>query len=200
MPSRQAAPEPVDAGFVPEPPEAPDAAVSAAADAAGPAHPHRRKLVVVHPAAQQAASGVQSGAEGGAAATADRGATSDGEPATSRRTADSAANGAAAPLPQQEVLPLLPVERLPLRTHWVASAHRVFGMHLAVRMGRTVHKDGVAANLMLSWGPAGSRDQDVAAAALLGCRAVPAAGSWKRHQRARLLRGAAGESTTVLNM
>ena len=141
VPSRQAAPEAVDAGFVAEPPEAPDAAVSAAE---GPAHPtnRRRKLVVVHPAAQQAPGGLQSGPEGGAAAAADLGAASDGEPATSRRTADSAADGAAAPLQQQEVLPLLPVERLPLRTHWVASAHRVFGMHLAVRWAGLCTKMG----------------------------------------------------------
>jgi hypothetical protein len=74
-------------------------------------------------AAQQAAGGMQGGAEGGAAAAAaDRGPSSDGEPAAGKPSAGSAADGAAAPLQQHEVLPLLPVECLPLRTHWVASA------------------------------------------------------------------------------
>jgi hypothetical protein len=103
-PSLQTAAE-TNAASVAEPPEAADAAVSAAADVEGPAHP----------AAQQAAGGVQGGAEGDAAASEDRGALSDGEPGTSKPAADSAADGAAAPLQQQEVLlSCLPVEPLPL--------------------------------------------------------------------------------------
>lgn len=121
-PSQQAVPE-TDVAFIAAPPEAAVGAGSAAADATGAGHPaasHRRKLVVVHPAAQQADGGVQGGAEGGAASVSgaaiagDRDTPSDGEPATSKSSAGSAADGAAAPLPQQEVLSSLPMKPLPL--------------------------------------------------------------------------------------